>query len=247
MNIIRHIPNTITSMNLLCGVLGVIASLNGRLELGFELMILAAVFDFCDGLLARILNAKSEIGKELDSLSDMVSFGVLPSFLLNRMAVSHLGTGNLLDTILCATPFLIAVFSALRLAKFNTDERQTENFIGLATPACALLCGALAHYVYTTPDSFLVGWAQSRYAIPVFSVILSALLVCEMPMFSLKFKKGQNKNSITNKLRICFLALCAASALLTFLVGQKFSLVFILSVLIYVIINVINLIATPGK
>ncbi len=247
MRIAKYIPNTVTSLNLLSGIIGVTYAFEGRPDIAFFLMIAASLFDFCDGLLARILNAKSEIGKELDSLSDMVSFGVLPSFLLNRMAVSHLGTGNLLDTILCATPFLIAVFSALRLAKFNTDERQTENFIGLATPACALLCGALAHYVYTTPDSFLVGWAQSRYAIPVFSVILSALLVCEMPMFSLKFKKGQNKNSITNKLRICFLALCAASALLTFLVGQKFSLIFILSVLIYVIINVINLIATPGK
>ncbi|MGN0189719.1 MAG: CDP-alcohol phosphatidyltransferase family protein [Candidatus Cryptobacteroides sp.] len=247
MRIAKYIPNTVTSLNLLSGVIGVTYAFEGRPDIAFILMIAASVFDFCDGLLARLLNAKSEIGKELDSLSDMVSFGVLPSLLLNRMAIEHIGTENLLCTILCATPFLIAVFSGLRLAKFNTDSRQTENFIGLATPACALFCGALAHYVHTTPDSFLVGWAGSFYAIPLLSVILSALLVCEMPMFSLKFKKGQNKNSITNKLRICFLTLCAASALLTFLVGQKFSLIFIISVLIYIIMNVINLLATPRK
>ena len=84
--IVKHIPNTITSMNLLCGVLGVIASLNGRLELGFELMILAAVFDFCDGLAARLLKAYSEIGKELDSLADDVSFGVLPAVMLYQIS-----------------------------------------------------------------------------------------------------------------------------------------------------------------
>ena len=133
MNIIRHIPNTITSMNLLCGVLGVIASLNGRLELGFELMILAAVFDFCDGLAARLLKAYSEIGKELDSLADDVSFGVLPAVMLYQIS----GTDIL---ILKYLPLVLAAFSALRLAKFNLDERQHDSFIGLPTPAAAMIC-----------------------------------------------------------------------------------------------------------
>ena len=114
MNIIRHIPNTITSMNLLCGVLGVIASLNGRLELGFELMILAAVFDFCDGLAARLLKAYSEIGKELDSLADDVSFGVLPAVMLYQISGTDIW-------ILKYLPLVLAAFSALRLAKFNLD------------------------------------------------------------------------------------------------------------------------------
>lgn len=247
MKITKYIPNTVTSLNLLSGVLGVTYAFEGRPDIAFLLMIAASIFDFCDGFLARLLNAKSSIGKELDSLSDMVSFGVLPAILLNRMAVQYTGIEGVAGTLICAVPFLIAIFSALRLAKFNTDERQTENFIGLATPACALLCGALAHYVYITPDSFLTEWAKSIVAIPLFSIILSALLVCEMPMFSLKFKKGKGNGSITDKLRICFIALCLACALLTFLTGQHFSLAFVVSVLIYIIMNVINFIATPRK
>ncbi len=113
----QEVPNTITSMNLLCGVLGVIASLNGRLELAFVLMIVAAAFDFCDGLAARLLKAYSEIGKELDSLADDVSFGVLPAVMLFSVSGTDI-------VVLKYLPLLLAVFSALRLAKFNLDERH---------------------------------------------------------------------------------------------------------------------------
>ena len=156
MGIVKNIPNTITSMNLLCGVLGVIASLNGRLELAFVLMISAAAFDFCDGLAARLLKAYSnqsgqrsadhgggavpdsavllkaysEIGKELDSLADDVSFGVLPAVMLFSVSGTDI-------VVLKYLPLLLAVFSALRLAKFNLDERQHDSFIGLPTPAAA--------------------------------------------------------------------------------------------------------------
>src|SRR5574344_704033 len=109
MRLIKGIPNTITSMNLLCGVLGVIFSLNGRLDIGFLLMMGAAVCDFCDGLAARLLKAYSDIGKELDSLADVVSFGVLPSIMLYQLSGTEI-------TILRYIPLLIAAFSALRLA-----------------------------------------------------------------------------------------------------------------------------------
>ncbi|MDE6871026.1 MAG: CDP-alcohol phosphatidyltransferase family protein [Bacteroidales bacterium] len=238
MKIVRHIPNTITSMNLLCGVLGVIAAFDGRPDVAFYLMLAASVFDFFDGLSARALNAYSAIGKELDSLADLVSFGLLPAIMLNRLMAGLAGNG-----ILCYIPLVIAVFSALRLAKFNVDERQCENFIGLATPANAIFCGALVHYVNSVPDSFLAEWVAGGVFLPVLSVIMSLMLVSELPMFSLKFKKGQKKDTVIYKLRFGFIALCLAVSLLVLLLRLKFSMIFILAVAIYIIMNIVNYIS----
>ena len=232
--ITKHIQNTITSTNLLCGAVGVICAFEGRLETAFYLMIAAAVFDFCDGLAARALGAYSEIGKELDSLSDMVSFGLLPAIMLHRLMI-HCGNDSIWNYI----PLVIAVFSALRLAKFNIDEEQKDNFIGLATPACALFCGSLVHYVCSTPDSFLVPWIETRLFIPVLSIVLSLLLVCRMPMFSLKFKPGQ-KGSIVYRLRVGFIGFCVAESLAVFLFGLHFSMIFILAIIAYIIMNAAN-------
>ena len=124
MNIIKHIPNTITSMNLLCGVMGVIFTFQGKFDIAFYMMLAGALCDFCDGLAARALKAYSELGKQLDSLADMVSFGTLPALILHRLMLETQG-----ESVWCYIPLLIAVFSALRLAKFNIDERQSENFI----------------------------------------------------------------------------------------------------------------------
>ena len=238
MKIIRHIPDTITSMNLLCGAVGVICAFEGRLESAFYLMIAAAVFDFLDGFAARALGAHTDIGKELDSLSDMVSFGLLPAIMLHRLMVE---TGN--ASAWSYIPLAIALFSALRLAKFNIDDSQKENFIGLATPACAMLCGALVHYICKTPDSFLAPWAGTRLFIPVLSLILCALLVSRIPMFSLKFKAGQ-KDSIVYKLRIGFIGFCVAVTIAIFLFGLQFSMIFIVAVTGYIIMNISNFIST---
>lgn len=238
MKIIRHIPDTITSMNLLCGAVGVICAFEGRLESAFYLMIAAAVFDFLDGFAARALGAHTDIGKELDSLSDMVSFGLLPAIMLHRLMVE---TGN--ASAWSYIPLAIAVFSALRLAKFNIDDSQKDNFIGLATPACAMLCGALVHYICKTPDSFLTPWAGTRLFIPVLSLILCALLVSRIPMFSLKFKAGQ-KDSIVYKLRIGFIGFCVAVTIAIFLFGLQFSMIFIVAVTGYIIMNISNFIST---
>ena len=238
MKIIRHIPDTITSMNLLCGAVGVICAFEGRLESAFYLMIAAAVFDFLDGFAARALGAHTDIGKELDSLSDMVSFGLLPAIMLHRLMVE---TGN--ASAWSYIPLAIAVFSALRLAKFNIDDSQKDNFIGLATPACAMLCGALVHYICKTPDSFLAPWAGTRLFIPVLSLILCALLVSRIPMFSLKFKAGQ-KDSIVYKLRIGFIGFCVAVTTAIFLFGLQFSMIFIVAVTGYIIMNISNFIST---
>lgn len=238
MKIIRYIPDTITSMNLLCGAVGVICAFEGRLESAFYMMIAAAVFDFLDGFAARALGAHTDIGKELDSLSDMVSFGLLPAIMLHRLMVE---TGN--ASAWSYIPLAIAVFSALRLAKFNIDDSQKDNFIGLATPACAMLCGALVHYICKTPDSFLAPWAGTRLFIPVLSLILCALLVSRIPMFSLKFKAGQ-KDSIVYKLRIGFIGFCVAVTIAIFLFGLQFSMIFIVAVTGYIIMNISNFIST---
>ena len=184
MSLTKHIPNTITSLNLLCGVMGVIFAMEGRLDAAFVLMLLAALFDFCDGLAARLLHAYSDIGKELDSLCDVVSFGVLPSVMLFSLWGRPLWPLGFL-------PLLLAVFSALRLAKFNLDERQHDGFIGLPTPAAAMICGALAHCAATTPGGFLATLAASSWFIPALALCLSALLVCEVPMFAVKLGGGK--------------------------------------------------------
>ena len=167
MSLKQYIPNTITSMNLLCGVLGVIAALEARFDWAFYLMLFGAVCDFCDGLTARLLKAYSPLGKELDSLADLVTFGVLPSLMLHEMMrVCTFG-----NSIWCYVPLLIAVFSGLRLAKFNIDERQHSSFLGLPTPACAMICGSLCYFIAHDMQTFLATWASGFVFIPLLSVI----------------------------------------------------------------------------
>ena len=234
MKIVKCIPNTITSMNLLCGVLGVIATFSGRMDAAFCLMLAAAVCDFFDGFSARLLKAYSDIGKELDSLSDMVSFGVLPSsmmyYLVNQMYP---------ESWLRFVPLAIAVFSGLRLAKFNVDERQTESFIGLATPSCAILCGSLAYYVTRCPESTLAAWAGLKWSVPVMSVILSALLVSEIPMFSKKFKKGADGKVKIGTERIVFAAFALIEIVITVILKQNWSFAIILIFLTYILMNLV--------
>ena len=234
MKIVKCIPNTITSMNLLCGVLGVIATFSGRMDAAFCLMLAAAVCDFFDGFSARLLKAYSDIGKELDSLSDMVSFGVLPSlimyYLVNQMYP---------ESWLRFVPLAIAVFSGLRLAKFNVDERQTESFIGLATPSCAILCGSLAYYVTRCPESTIAAWAGLKWSVPVMSVILSALLISEIPMFSMKFKKGADGKVKIGTERIVFAAFALIEIVITVILKQNWSFAIILIFLTYILMNLV--------
>lgn len=240
MNIARHIPNAITSMNLLCGVLGVTCVLNGRSDLAFLLMLASAVFDFLDGFAARALHAYSDLGKELDSLADLVSFGLLPSLMLYRLMRDLSPEAG----ILCYIPLLLTVFSALRLAKFNIDDRQTEHFIGLATPACAMLCASMTYYIMHDPESILTRWASGHVFIPVLAVVLCALLVSNIQMFSMKFKKGMQKNTPVYRLRVCFMGVVVVSAILVWILGLNWSMAVFLIFIIYIIMNLINAIST---
>ncbi len=183
MTMIRHIPNMFTLANLLCGCIGIVWVFGNNAEGASFLILLAALFDFFDGFAARLLKAASLIGKDLDSLADMVTFGVLPSFILFDMMNRGFREGN---EWLAYTAFLVALFSALRLAKFNNDSRQTDRFIGLPTPANAMLIASFPHILANSPRSEAV--MGNPWNLLVFSVVISYLLVAEMPLIALKFK-----------------------------------------------------------
>ena len=179
----QNIPNTITSMNLFSGCMAVVSAFHFNETIGamqgyewaFLLIGLATVFDFCDGLSARLLHAYSALGKELDSLSDLVSFGVAPAALVFNLIQSQTGSW------VAFLAFLIAVFGALRLAKFNIDDRQTTSFIGLPIPANAIFwIGVVAWNV----DFRYIGDAWMTALVVLFPL----LMVSSLPMFSLKVK-----------------------------------------------------------
>ena len=229
MKLIRHIPNTITSMNLLCGALGVIFTFQGALDIAFCLMLAAAACDFLDGLSARLLNAYSSVGKELDSLADNISFGLLPAMMFHRRLVEGGMTG-----FITYIPLIICVFAAVRLAKFNVNDEQSENFLGLATPACALWCGSLIFAADHGVMTFAM-MLHDTYFIPIASVVLAMLMVSRIPMFSLKFKKG----SAHNKVRYIFLGIVALCAAATFILGINWAYIVFLSLTAYIVFNLL--------
>lgn len=194
--IIRNIPNTITSCNLFCGCIASYWAFQGNYKLALLFIILGAVFDFFDGMTARLLHVSSPIGKELDSLADDVTFGLAPAatvFSLFKEVHYPAFLAPIAD-IMPYAAFLIAVFSALRLAKFNLDERQTSSFIGMPTPANALFWGSLT----VGAHDFLTSTSFNAIYLLILVIIMSLLLVAELPMFSLKFKNlswQQNKVS----------------------------------------------------
>ena len=217
-------------MNLLCGVLGVIFTFQGALDLAFYLMILSAVFDFLDGFAARMLKAYSPMGKELDSLADLISFGLLPALMIHRRLVEGGMTGFWIYV-----PVIICIFSALRLAKFNVDDRQSENFLGLPTPACAMWCGSLI-YAADRGVMTVAGLLSERYIMIIAPVVLAILLVSEIPMFSMKFKKG----SEYNRLRLCFIGVIAASAVAILALNINWSYIVLLTFTAYIILNLLR-------
>lgn len=176
-----HIPNVLTLGNLLCGCIGITYAFSGNLEYAAYLIWIGAGFDFFDGFLARILNVKSLIGKELDSLADMVSFGVLPSVIMFIMV-----TERNENALLPYLTFSIAAFAALRLAKFNIDENQTESFLGLPTPANAFFISSLP--LILSKNTIEMSDNVVSLVLVAIGLILSLLMVSGIPMFSLKFK-----------------------------------------------------------
>ena len=212
----NHIPNFITCLNLLSGCLGITFMFEGHSDWAVFAMLIAAVFDFFDGFVARLLKVSSSIGKDLDSLADMVSFGLLPSIILYNLMLNSTNH-NLLPYL----AFSIAIFSALRLAKFNSDTTQTSSFSGLPTPASALFIAALPF--------INVPGGSPTYIIIAF--VLSFLMVSNIRLFALKFN---NYSWGDNKTRFIFLIISVL--LLVFI--KWYSLPAI--ILIYVLLSVLT-------
>lgn len=201
--ITRHIPNTVTCCNLLSGCVASVMAFQANYEAAILFIILGAIFDFFDGMLARLLNVSGPLGKELDSLADDITFGFAPSAIVFSLfkEVQYPEFMSGIVDYFPYTAFIIAAFSALRLGKFNIDPRQSSSFIGLPTPANALFWGSLV----VGGHSFLVSDSFNAIYLFILVILMSYLLVAELPMFSLKFK---NLSWRDNKISYIFLLVC---------------------------------------
>ena len=236
----KHIPNTITLLNLIAGCVGIYLVFRNNLTGAALCIWIAAVFDFFDGFAARLLRVKSDLGLQLDSLADMVSFGVLPGFIMFILIenMSMVEPGTLINPEY--SPFLallIPVFSALRLAKFNIDERQTEEFIGLPTPANAFFISGFPLVLYQIGQSeeisniMIVQTLFNPYFLVAVCIIFSLLLVAEVRLMSLKFKSFGWKE---NRIRYIFLLIAVV-----LIISMKLFAIHLI-VLVYLLLSVIS-------
>lgn len=220
MNLLRHVPNALTSANLICGCLGILCVFNYPIESAYFVWA-ACVFDFFDGFAARMLKVSSPIGKELDSLADVVSFGVLPAMAMYRWIEQNAESGWMQYLAI-----MIAVFSALRLAKFNIDENQSDSFMGVPTPANALFLTGLVFL----PESLRIVVFTGPVLLGI-TILFSLLLVTPIHLFALKFKNFKWQG---NEIRFAFLGL----AVLLIVFFHAGALPFI--ILSYIIISLVS-------
>lgn len=294
MNIKKHIPNAITCCNLLCGCLAIVQAFEGNLVYAAYLVGLGAIFDFFDGFAARMLKVSSPIGKDLDSLTDMVTFGVVPgvvmfqlirfsldSYVQDTVYPPHIPNdfikdfGHLDYGYLPFFGFIITIFSAIRLAKFNNDTRQTDSFIGVPTPAVAIfICSIILAYNFSSHSDMALNYVRNSfnrgntfnldimpitqiplsfldrglisvgqilfntYFLIAFTLVLSFLLISELPLFALKFKHFKWKD---NEIRFVFLGLCLVMLITLQFVGIP------LIIIMYILLSVINNIMKKKK
>ncbi|MDD6787044.1 MAG: CDP-diacylglycerol--serine O-phosphatidyltransferase [Bacteroidales bacterium] len=237
---IINIPNIITSLNLICGCLAIYFGLSGDIDLACLYIVLGAVFDFFDGMSARALGVSGPIGKELDSLADVVTFGVAPSVLCYSLVMATAPLFSDSAEAIALFAFIMAAFSALRLAKFNCDERQATSFIGLPTPANALFWIGLSYVAeIEAVRVFMAGNAMlSAIIVLVLMIAMSLLLISEIPMFSFKFKAGHTAWG-ENKLRYSFLIIAIALIALFALLGNVAASLAAI-ILLYIIISIVT-------
>lgn len=221
------IPNIITCLNVVCGSLAIVFAFQGELHIAAYFIFGGAFFDFFDGFFARLLKSYSLIGKELDSLADVITFGVAPSAIV-YMILKDLSECPCLNIGYFA--FIITVFSALRLAKFNIDTRQSDSFIGLPTPANAIFFASIALLIKYFPENNIVLFIQNAYVILALVVVFSFLLISEVPIFSLKFKSF---SFAKNKIRYIFIAISVILLIILQLIAIP------LIILIYILMSVI--------
>ena len=245
MNIKKHIPNAITCGNLFCGCLAIVCAFNGNLVWTAYLVGIAAVLDFFDGFVARLLKVGGEMGKQLDSLADMVTFGVVPGVVMYQMMPNHHGSGllngpnecyeqPLVELLFQLSGFIITIFSCIRLAKFNIDTRQTNSFIGVPTPANTILICSIPLINKFQPE--ILGFniqtiTGNPYYLIGLTLLMSYLLVAELPLFALKFK---NFGWADNKIRYSFLIISEILLILF----QFIAIPFI--IFLYIVLSIIN-------
>ncbi len=235
----KNVPNAITLLNLVFGCCALVSILNGSFVTGFWFILAAVAADYADGLVARLLGVHSELGKELDSIADTVSFGVVPGAIYYQLLLLALGQGGAQSVVAAAVPgFVVAAFSGLRLAKFNLDTRQTDGFIGLPTPSSTMFTTGLM-LIYAL-DSYGAGaWVvASPWVLYSLIALQSYLLVAEIPMFALKFK---SLGWAGNEIKFIFGAI--AVLLLALTQEVAFSAV----VVLYVTFSVIRHLANRGN
>ncbi|MFN3316932.1 MAG: CDP-diacylglycerol--serine O-phosphatidyltransferase [Raineya sp.] len=206
MNFKKHIPNMLTLCNALCGCVGISLIAEEQVVMACWLVFVALFFDYFDGFVARLLNVKSEIGKQLDSLADAITFGVLPAFI-----AQSLWNKNNSSDFFAYFPFLLALFSILRLAKFNIDTRQTDSFVGVPTPANAMLWASFPLILRYQNSPFAENFLTNSHFLMPLIALMSFLLVAELPLFALKFKDFSWKN---NQMKFIFLILSVLAILL---------------------------------
>ena len=211
----KQIPNLLTCANLFSGCIGIVYTFNGDLKKVAFFVIISGIFDFFDGFAARLLHVKSDIGKELDSLADVISFGFLPGVIMFQLLKI-----NSPNDFLPYAGFIIPVFSALRLAKFNIDSRQTEDFIGLNTPMNTFFIISLP---YLLDD---IAWLSNVYILLGIILVVSYLLVSELKLFSMKIN---NLKWEANKYKFIFLII--SLVLLAFLKFAALPIILILYIL----------------
>ena len=253
LNIKKHIPNAITSGNLLCGCLALVKAFEGDLVWASYLVGIALILDFFDGFSARLLNVSSAIGKDLDSLADMVTFGVVPGVIMFKVIettrVLSMTVGGDIPGIASVAnenaifwpayfSFIIPIFSAIRLAKFNNDVRQSDSFIGLPTPANAIFICSLP-LIFSIDHTFLskeynlgfTGVILNPYFLCALSLVLSILLIAELPLIALKFK---NFGWADNKIRFVFLGLSVVLLIAFQFIGIP------LVIILYILLSIVN-------
>lgn len=229
MNIItKNIPNIFTISNLLLGLISIFYVFTNDLKTASLLIFIGMFLDFFDGFFARILSATSELGKQLDSMADLITFGVAPGFIMLQLLEFH--NINYCSINICFVAFLFPIFGAIRLAKFNLDTQQKHNFIGLPIPAAGIFISSLAFI--EEGDLFCI---MIEYEMLLFiSIVLSILLVSKIKLFSLKLNKDEKLNSNVNIFRIILLF----SSIILFLFFTFASIPII--IIFYIILSTIN-------
>ena len=239
MSIKKHIPNTITLLNLLAGLLALIHAFNGNYNEAFSLVCLGIFFDFWDGFFARIWKVQSPIGLQLDSLADMVTSGVVPGLVMYKMLGDiqenqyqyNLTEDTYYMGVVPYLGFLITLASCYRLAKFNVDTRQTDSFIGLPTPANALLIMSIPMIQFHSEFDWLVDFLSNPYVLVGITALSAYLLNAEIPLFSLKVKSFSWEKY---KMQVVFLILSVILIVLLEFIAIP------IIILLYVLLSVVN-------